>query len=284
MTLKIYAYVDRSRFAESVWQHAVWAANQLNAPVEIIHVLDQPVSIETSDYSGYQVLDNPQAALEERVRLDELQNKILIEEGRQLLDAIADRVRDAGVTRVSQRLFQGTLLEHLREHAGDCLLAIIGKRGEAADQDPQHLGRNVERLVRSAHRPVLVTAPEFTPIERAMIAWDGGESSGKAIHLLASRPLLHGVPTTIVHVTDRPENLTKSLGDAREHLESSGMEASTIGIKGDVSDAILESARELNANLLVIGAYGHSRIRHLVIGSTTTEILMRSEPSVLIFH
>lgn len=282
--MRIYAYVDRSHFAESVWQHAVWASKQLNAHVEIIHVLDQPISSLTRDYSGYQVLDNPQAAIEERVRLDELQNRVLIDEGRQLLDAIAERVREAGVLSVSQRLFQGTLLEHLQENAGDCLMAIIGKRGEAAAQDPQHLGRNVERLVRSAHRPVLVAAEEYAPIERATIAWDGGKSSGKAVHLLATRPLLHGVPTTLVHVTEHPEKLPSSLEDAREHLQASGMDVSVTGASGHVSEAILEEVRRSESDLLVIGAYGHSRIRHLVIGSTTTEILMRSETSVLVFH
>lgn len=282
--MKIFAYVDRSRFADSVWQHAVWAAKQLNAHVEIIHALDQPVSVLTQDFSGYQVLDNPQVAMEERVRLDELQNRVLIDDGRELLDAVARRVHTAGVENITQRLFQGTLLEHLRENAGNCLMAIIGKRGEGADQDPQHLGRNVERLVRSAHRPVLVAAAEFTPIERATIAWDGGESSGKAVHLLSNRPLLHGVPTTLVHVTDHPERLPASLEDAQSHLTASGMEAAVKGIAGQVADVILGEVRHSQSDLLVIGAYGHSRIRHLVIGSTTTEILMRSETSVLVFH
>lgn len=284
MPMKIYAYVDQSRFAESVWRHAVWAAKQLSADVEIIHVLDQPFTIATHDFSGYQVLDNPQVAMEERVRLDEMQNRVLIDDGRKLLDAVAERVRDAGVANVSQRLFQGTLLEHLRENTGDCLMAIIGKRGEGAGQDPQHLGRNVERLVRSAHRPIMVAAAEYTPIKRAIIAWDGGESSGKAVHLLSTRPLLHNVQTTLVHVTDRPERLPASLDDAREHLQASGMDVATEGVDGQVADAILAEMQRSEAELLVIGAYGHSRIRHLVIGSTTTEILMRSETSVLVFH
>lgn len=282
--MKIYAYVDRSPFAESVWQHAVWAAKQLEFPIEIVHVLDQPTAVMSRDFSGHHWLDNSHAAMEERVRLDKLQNSVLISEGRQLLDAVADEVRKAGVTQVSQRLYQGTLLDHLREHASDCLMAVIGKRGEGAGQDTQHLGRNVERLVRSAHRPILMAAPEFAPIERATIAWDGGESSGKSINLLANRPLLHGTPTTILYVTDDPDKLPASLNDAREHLEASGIEASVAGRSGSVTDAILAAVAEDDSQLLVIGAYGHSRIRQLVVGSTTTEILMRSETSVLVFH
>lgn len=282
--MKIFAYVDRSRFAESVCQHAVWVHNQLGFPIEIIHVINQDPSIASHDYSGYQVLDNPQAALEERVRLDEQHNRGRIKEARQFLDAIADRVRQLGVSAVSQRLHQGTMLDHLRENSGDCLVAIIGKRGEAANRDPQHLGSNVERLVRSAHRPVLVVSPEMAAIERAIIAWDGGATSGKAINLLANRPLLRGVQTSILHVADDPNHHARSLEDARAHLHSAGIEATAVTASGPAVDTILKHVQESDANLLVMGAYGHSRIRHLVIGSTTTEILMRAEASVLVFH
>lgn len=282
--MKIYAYVDRSPFAESVWQHAVWASKQLDFPIEIVHVLDQPPTVASRDFSGHHWLNNQQAAVEERIRLDELQNRVLISEGRQLLDAVADEVRKAGVTQVSQRLYQGTLLDHLRENAGDCLMAVIGKRGEGAGQDSQHLGRNVERLVRSAHRPILMAAPAFASIERATIAWDGGESSGKSINLLANRPLLRDTPTTILYITENPDRLPASVHDAQAHLEASGMDVRVAGKPGPVSDAILQAVTEDGSQLLVIGAYGHSRIRQLVVGSTTTEILMRSETSVLVFH
>lgn len=284
MAMKIFAYVDRSRFAESVWQHAVWAARQMDAPVEIIHVLDQPASTPSHDYSGYHRLDNPRTAMEERVRLDEIQNRALIAEGRQMLDAVAESVRESGVKHVSQRLYQGTLAEHFQQNASDCLLAVVGKRGEGANQDARHLGRNIERVVRSAHRPVLVAAEEFAPIEQAVVAWDTGKSSGEAIHLLAKRPLLHGIPTTLVHVTGDAERLPAAIDNAREHLESSGMEVSVSARSGQVAEAILQAVEDAPAQLLVAGAYGHSRIRHLVIGSTTSEMLMRSRVSVLVFH
>src|SRR5690554_344273 len=115
--MKIYAYIDRSPFAESVWKHAVWVSKQLDFPIEIVHVLDQPTSSTSRDFSGHHWVDNSRAAMEERVRLDELQNRVLISEGRYLLDKVADDVRSAGVSRVSQRLYQGTLAEHLQQNA-----------------------------------------------------------------------------------------------------------------------------------------------------------------------
>ena len=53
---------------------------------------------------------------------------------------------------------------------------------------------------------------------------------------------------------------------------------------GDPTDVILAAVSELQAQLLILGAYGHSRIRQLMVGSTTTELLMRSSTSVLVFH
>lgn len=88
----------------------------------------------------------------------------------------------------------------------------------------------------------------------------------------------------LVHVTDNAERLPAAINDARQHLQTSGMEVTVSGRTGAVADAILQAVEETPAQLLVAGAYGHSRIRNLVIGSTTTEMLMRSTVSVLVFH
>jgi nucleotide-binding universal stress UspA family protein len=281
--MKIYAYIDRSGAAKSVCQHAVWAARQLNVPVEIIHVLDQVASIATRDYSGYLAFDAPETAMEERFRLDEMQNRVLIEEGRRLLDGAADSMREAGFADVSQRLFQGTLLEHVKQHAGDALLIVLGKQGEGVHQDGHHLGRNIERVVRAVHTPVLICAPAFTEIDRAILAWDGGKSAGEAVHLLSQRPL-PAVELSLLHIADNPDRVPPGINDARDHLQGAGMSVDVDVRTGDSADVILAAVSELQAQLLILGAYGHSRIRQLMVGSTTTELLMRSSTSVLVFH
>lgn len=277
--MTVFAYIDRSRFATSVLRHAVWAAKQLDLPVEIIHVLDQPGVSERPDYSGRLGVDASETAVEERIRIDAERNRLLIAEGHLLLDTVAGEVRAAGIKRVSVRLYQGTVLDHLQQHVNEATLVIVGKRGEGAHRNSGHLGRNIERLVRGAHRPVLIVPEEFSPIISATIAWDGGKSSGEAIHFLAMRPLLRGLRTVLLHVGDH-HPVPPALHDARAHLQGAGLDVDIDIQPGAVTDAILGAASEL----LVIGAYGHSRIRHLVIGSTTTEILMRATSSVLVFH
>lgn len=281
--MSVFAYIDRSRFATSVWQHAVWAAKQLDQPVEIIHVLDQPVTSTHHDYSGHLAADAPETAVAERIHLDAERNRLLIAQGHALLDSVAERVRAAGMERVSLRLYQGTVLDHLQQHVNEATLVVVGKRGEGANQDSGHLGRNIERLVRAAHRPVLIVPDEFSPITAATIAWDGGKSSGEAIHFLAMRPLLRGLHATLLHVGDQ-QRVPPTLHDAKAHLQGAGLDVDIDIRTGAVTDAILGSTADHESGLLVIGAYGHSRIRHLVVGSTTTEILMRSTTPVLVFH
>lgn len=281
--MKIFAYIDRSAFAESVWRHAVWAANQLNVGVELVHVLDHPMAAREADYSGHMTFDLSETALEERMTIDEEYNRMLIEEGRSLLDAVAEHMRDAGVAGVTQRLFQGSILEHLEEHAGEAVLVVIGRRGEGAHRDPLHLGRNIERLVRQGLRPIVIVGEEFTPITAATIAWDGGKSAGEAIHFLVNRPLLDGVATTLLYVTDR-DRIPAGLGDARAHLHGAGIDVSVETREGSVVKAILEPGSRDHAHLTIIGAYGHSRIRQLIVGSTTTEIMLRATSPLLVFH
>lgn len=282
--MKIFAYVDQSQFAESVCQHAVWISQQLGVAIELIYAIEPDSLVTSGDFSGYLALDNPQTALEEQIRLDELHNRGRIAQAREYLDATANSLREHGVDAVARRLYQGAIVDHLREHTAECLVAIVGKRGDSSSPSSQRLGSNVERLVRSAHRPVLVVSPEFTPVEYAVIAWDGGASTGKAINLLANRPLLRGAKTTLLHVVGDTSQVSSSLEDATQHLQAAGMEATSKTISGPVVDTILNEVRDSGADLLVMGAYGHSRVRHLVIGSTTTDILMRSDTSVLVFH
>lgn len=282
--MRITAYIDRSPFAPSVCRHAAWAANAMHAPIELVHAIELPSNLEKHDFSGYFAIDAPEAVLEDRVRLDEMQNRVLVDEGHRLLDAAADAIRNDGVAQISQRLFQGTISEHLQQHQDEISLVVVGKRGEGAGRDPKHLGSNIERVVRSAHRPVLISSLTFEPIERAVIAWDGGRSVTEAVRFCSTNRLLGGVTATLLHVADGPGRDRSSLEAVGHQLASGGIPVEIDQRPGPVAETILQVARELPANLVVMGAYGHSRVRQLVVGSATTEVLLACPCSVLVVH
>ena len=93
------------------------------------------------------------------------------------------------MTEITTRLRQGDVVEAIGEIEGAARVIVIGKRGEAADFAKGHLGSNLERIVRAAHRPVFVAARAFKPIERVLVAYDGGASAMKAVDHIARSPL-----------------------------------------------------------------------------------------------
>src|SRR3546814_2711651 len=90
-------------------------------------------------------------------------------------------------------LLSGDIVEAVAEMEEDTRLLVIGKRGEAADFAKLHLGSNLERVVRTSRRPILVASRAFRPIERFLIAFDGGPSAVKAVEHIAGGSLLRGL-------------------------------------------------------------------------------------------
>jgi nucleotide-binding universal stress UspA family protein len=131
------------------------------APVELIHVLGRREAPEKTDLSGSIRLGARTALLEELAELDAQRAKLVSHRGRAILEdarAIVDR---DGVTEITTRLRHGDIVEAIAEIERDARVIVIGKRGEAADFAKGHLGSNLERIVRAAHRPVFVAARAF---------------------------------------------------------------------------------------------------------------------------
>ena len=70
--------------------------------------------------------------------------------------------------------------------------------------------------------------------------------------------------------------------DAKDLVKPHGAKASFVTVHGRTAAAILETARSHKCGLIALGAYGHSRIREMVLGSTTTQVVSRAHVPVLI--
>lgn len=271
---KITALVDASVYAGSVCDHAAWAAARLAAGVEVLHVLGRrSAASPPADYSGSLGADGRDALLEELVAFDREHAKLAQKRGRLVLEQARQRLSAAGVTEVTTRLRHGDLLEAVAEYEVGADLLVIGKRGEAADFATLHLGSNLERVVRASHRPILVAARAFQPIRRALIAFDDGASAHKAVDAVAATPLLHGAEILVLRVAAETLETVANVAGAVQRLRSAGL-AATGSVRPGQADAVIADAVEAEGvDLVVMGAYGHSRLRTLVIGSTTTEMI-----------
>lgn len=280
---KIVACIDGSIYSDSVTDHAAWAGKRLSASIELLQVLGRREA-SSSDLSGNISADAQQQLLLELAQLDAERAKLIQKRGRMLLDASKARLAAAGLTDVAAQLRHGDLLEALSDQEAGTDLFVLGKRGEAADFASAHLGSNLERVVRSIHRPILVAARAFKPIESALIAFDGGSSVLKAVDQLSRSPLLSGVNLHLVHVGNDNPGMRRQLEGAVAQLKGGGHAAEFRFIEG-VADKAIASVVEADAmNLLVMGAYGHSRIRNMIIGSTTTEMIRSCKVPVLLYR
>ncbi len=280
---RIVACIDGSIYSDSVTDHAGWAGKQLSASIELLQVLGRREP-SSSDLSGNIAADAQQQLLQELARLDAERAKLIQKRGRLLLDASKTRLAAAGTADVTAHLRHGDLLEALSDREASTDLFVLGKRGEAADFAQAHLGSNLERVVRSVHRPILVAARAFKPIGKALIAFDGGSSVLKAIDQLSRSPLLSGVTLHLVHVGNDHPGMRRQMEGAVAQLEGGGQSAKLRFIDGTADKAIAGVVEADGMNLLVMGAYGHSRIRNMIIGSTTTEMIRSCKVPVLLYR
>ena len=189
-----------------------------------------------------------------------------------------------GIKSVETHLRNGDFVDTVTEFQDDSDIIVIGKRGEAADFAKMHLGSNLERLIRSTNRPVLVAARAFKPINRILVAFDGGRSSYGAIEYVASNKLYSQLECHVVVAGKEGSRGHKQSTHAENLLKKAGIKYQVFFERGEPEKVISDHVEQYNIDLLVMGAYGHSRIRNLMIGSTTTQMIRSCLVPVLLFR
>jgi len=153
-------------------------------------------------------------------------------------------------------------------------------------------GFRPEDIVTTCGRPVLVTpyAGNGTTIgRRVLIAWDGTREATRALH--DALPLLGKAEiVTVVTVRAREASFERDppgLDRIVRHLERHGIAArAEQTLQGDlpVSDVLLSRAADLDADLIVAGAYHHSQFREALLGGVSRELLGHMTVPVLMSH
>jgi len=280
----VLACIDGSPQAGAVCDCAAWASLRLDAPLTLLHVLDQQQYPATGNLSGIIGLGSREYLLEELAALDEKRSKLALEEGRMMLDAAKQRVTSAGVTQPDVRQRHGDLVESLRDLESDIRLLVIGKQGEDSSSDLQHIGSQLESVIRTMHRPILVTPSNFSAPTSVMLAFDGSATSRKGVEMLALSPLFKGIPIHLVMVAADTSDSRVPLESARDALKAAGFDVHIAIRAGEVEPTLHAYQAEHGIGLLVMGAYGHSRIRQFLVGSTTTSMIRSTTTPLLLLR
>jgi nucleotide-binding universal stress UspA family protein len=281
---QVIACIDGSSITLAVCDYAAWASRRLDAPLEFLHVLGRSEYPIPADLSGNLGLGGRDALLQELAELDEKRSRVALEQGRLMLDAARARAIADGVPNPTSRQRHGELVDTLIEFEHDIRLLVMGRQGEHGDSAGEHIGSHLENVVRTLHRPILVIPSDYTEPQRILIAFDGSATTRKAVEMVAASPLFRGLPCHVVMVgADKPE-AREQLDWARTTLEKSGFEVTASLLSGQVEEILCAYRTEHAIDLIVMGAYGHSKIREFLVGSTTTKLIRQSRVPLLLLR
>ncbi|MEM8709589.1 MAG: universal stress protein [Planctomycetota bacterium] len=159
-------------------------------------------------------------------------------------------------------------------------MVVVGKRGASSAFAKEHLGSKVERVVRESIRPVLVASQTFREPMRVLIAFDGGASSRKALEFVSSSSLFAGLEAHVVMAGASGSTRQKHMDWATGQLPKAKVEH----VAGAPEEALPAYLEANDIGMLVMGAYGHSPLRRLIVGSITTQMMQNSHVPVLLFR
>jgi len=281
---KLLISIDGSQYADAICANAAWAAKRMNASIDVLHVLrpNSEYQVLSDDYTGAIGMDARRELRDALSQVDEARGKLDRQKG-QLILAHGERIlNEAGITKINMIHRRGSFSDIIKDLEKRSDMIFIGKRGEEAKPDSEFLGSNLEKIIRIVHNPIVVVSRFIRPISRFVIAYDGKENANKAVNFVASSALLKGLDCHLLMVNQSSVVDTKH---AVETLSAVGFNVVLSQQKAEqVDQAIAAYVRDAEMDLVLAGAYSHSRMRNLLLGSTTGSIISACPVSLILFR
>ncbi len=271
MIKKILVGIDTSEHSRTAQAYAFYIARKLDATLIGLHVVDI-VSIEGSffhDISG-------SLGLEPYLDFSSKMREVLTQRGKTVLEEFTEAGRREGVE-VETLLDMGIVANQICERARSADLVMIGHRGINERFSTGLLGSTAESVARKCPRPLFISPMNFKEMKRPVLAYDGSERASRAMRAAADFAAGLGVSVTVVTVARDPKLGERTLEEARKYFEHFSPSVEFKLLAGHANEEIVKFIKEHLADCLFIGAYGHSRIIEMVLGSTT-EYVLRNAP------
>lgn len=186
---------------------------------------------------------------------------------------------------VSWRELEGDAIETVTAQARFHDLVVIGRAPESIALSPARLGA----VMLGAGRPLLL-APEHAPENLAptvAIAWKESREAAHAV--TAAMPFLHKAEKVVVlgveeggHADKTTQSAERLAGQLRWHGLT--VESHVVPLADGIAETLAQAAVAKGADLLVMGGYGHSRLREFVLGGATRGVLHACPIPVLLCH
>jgi nucleotide-binding universal stress UspA family protein len=274
---KIMIPTDGSDYAKTAIEYGIYIAKLLDAELTGLNVMDirliqGPVF---TDISGSVGLPPYQEFLP-------LLQDSLGERAGSILQTFKTRCEEAGFHPEIKKSV-GVIDETIVEEGKNADLILLAQRGEHFHlSGGAILGSTAESVVRKAGKPVMVTPAKFMEIESMGLAYDGSGPAENALKLAVELNEQTSWPLSIIIITSDHTvgaNLTQKIED---FLEPYKIDSTIIILQGKEEREIIKFIQEGSVELMVMGAYGHNRLRELILGSTTSYVIRKSTIPVLL--
>lgn len=283
---KVLAEVDGGPASEAVVRVALRIGQDFDARVELLHVVvsdEETIPVVAEGMSSGAVGKMLESLAEQRqIRAEtaeRLYRTLCVDAG--LATCEPDAAAAPGQFRVAFRRLEGRESDEVARRGRLADLVVVGGRSAEAG-----FSAALEAAIFGTGRPLLMV-PEQAP-ERLggsiAIAWDGTLGAARAAG--AALPMLGRAEKVIVLTADMEKFGAKPSALA-DYLAEHGIDARTWAFLPDdrkLGEQLLAEAEEAGADMLVMGAYGHSRLREMVLGGVTQSVTAKATIPVLMAH
>jgi len=281
MTVRdLLVHLDTGPTTEARLGFAADLAGRLPAHLVGLHVVDVPLPV----FAGAEIGGG--AAMAELI--GRLQDDALAA-AKPVEAAFREALRRHGLPG-EWRQAEGSSVTQVALQARYADLVVMGQP-DPRDPGPAGLGI-IESVLFSSGRPVLLLPFAGAPARlggRALVAWNASREATRALHdALPLLRLMQRVTLLTVNAEVGPAGHGEQPGaDIAAHLARHGLEVTVRNVAGSeiaAGDVLLNEAADLGADLIVMGAYGHSRLRELMLGGATRTLLRQMTAPVLMSH
>ncbi|WP_052028475.1 universal stress protein [Pseudomonas syringae] len=256
----ILACIDSADTSPAVCDYAAWASLNFALPLTLLNVVDRPAGEDIRPASLAHVL--------EALSLEKKRHEQALKQGLIMLQNARERAIADGVMQPELCQNDGGLLGKLLEMETDMRWLVMGNCNALRPRLNQ-----LETVIHALHKPILVTPSAFKPHRRLMFAYDGSTDTLMGAELLAASPVLTTLPVHLIMVAANTSKNLERLDVAEAILQSAGYDVRTAIRGGKVELALQSYQSEHDIDLMVMGAFRHSRARRFWLGSTTSKII-----------
>lgn len=276
MIKSILLPIDGSVYTEAQVRYTVELARAFDARVSVLSILD----VRIFEWAVVMGTDGFVPIIPSNVYKEE-SKKILESKAAAVLEKCSEILTSENIEFDADKI-SGSPSDIICEKAPLVDLLVIGMRGEFAKWKKNLVGATLDAVMRQWSKSILVTSREFKSIGNILFAYDGSERSNKALQLVGLFATQLSAPVTVLSVHDKEIFRSKLLEEAQSYLKPYKAQVDLVGVSGNPEKEIIRVAGERHCDLMIMGAFGHSRIREAILGSTTEQVVRKADVPVLL--